>query len=133
MFAHIVPHKGSQRHWYQVSAMMRDLEFTGYTRIVMKADQESAITDLIQNVKDGQSKIEIMLEHSPVGDSQANGDAERAVQSVQGIARTLKEALEISIAAEVPVAHDVMTWLVEHAAIILNLFKRSHGGDHLTA
>ena len=70
-----------------------------------------------------------MLEHSPVGGSQANGDAERAVQSVQGIARTLKEALEISIGAEVPMAHDVMTWLVEHAATILNLFKRSHGGE----
>ena len=53
-----------------------------------------------------------MIEHSPVGDSQANGDAERAVRSVQGIARTWKEALEISIGAEVPETHDVMTWLV---------------------
>ena len=68
-----------------------------------------------------------------MGDSQAHGDAERVAQSVQSIARTLKEALEISIGAEVPETHDVMTWLVEHAAIILNLFKRSHGGDHLTA
>ena len=92
--------------------MLHDLESTGFDRIVVKTDQENAITDFIQKVKDAQTKIEIMIEHSPVGDSQANGDAERVVQSVQGIARTLKEALEISIGAEVPETHDVMTWLV---------------------
>ena len=47
IFAHIVLHKGSQRHWYRVSAMMSDLEFTGYRIIVVKTDQENAITDFI--------------------------------------------------------------------------------------
>ena len=100
---------------------------------MVKTDQENGITGLIQKVKEGRTKFEIMIEHSPVGDSQANGDAERAVQSVQGIARTLKEAREISIGAEVLETHDMVIWLVENAAIFLNLFKRSHGGYHLTA
>ena len=73
-----------------------------------------------------------MIEHSPVGDSHANGDVERAVKSVQGLGRTMKDALELNIGALVPASHDLMTWLIEHVSNILNLYKRIAGGDSLT-
>ena len=85
IFAHIVPHKGALMHWFPFSAVNRDMDFTGYKRIVMKSDQESAITDLLKKYKESQDKVEVMIEHSPIGDSQANGDSERAVKSAQGL------------------------------------------------
>ena len=70
-----------------------------------------------------------MIEHSPIGESQANGDAERAVRSAQGLGGTLKDVLEVAIGAEVPASHDIMTWLIEHVSNMLNLYKRTAGGD----
>ena len=87
---------------------MRDLESTGYKRLVLKCDQESANEDVMKNVKSGTTSMEIRLEYSPVRDKQANGEAERAIQSVQGIARTIKKAVEIAIDEEIPVDHPVM-------------------------
>ena len=85
------------------------------------------------NYKESQDRVEVMMDNSPKGDSQANGDAERAVRSIQGLERTMKDALESAIEAEVPTSHDLMTWLIEHAATIINCFKRTSGGDGLTA
>ena len=97
ILAHIVPNKGALLHWFPLSAMNRDIDFTGYKRIILKSDQENAITEYEQS----QNKVEVMIEHSPVGDPQANGDVERAVKSVQGFGRTMKDALELNIGAEV--------------------------------
>ena len=133
IWAHVVPNKGALKHWFPLSAVVRDIDLTGYKRIVMKSDQENAIADLFRKYKDSQDRVEVMIEHSPIGDSQANGDAERAVRSVQGLGRTLKDALEVAIGAEVPASHDIMTWLIEHVSNILNLYKRTAGGDGLTA
>ena len=41
-----------------------------------------------------EGKIEIIPEESPVGDSQSNGLAEGGVKIVQGLTRTLADALE---------------------------------------
>ena len=82
-----------------------------------KADQEHAICDLMKKYKESQNRVEVMMENYPKGDSQANGDAERAVRSIQGLGRTMKDALESAIETEVPTSHDLMTWLIEHAAL----------------
>ena len=38
IWAHIVPNKGALLHWFQLSAMNRDIDFTGYKRIILKSD-----------------------------------------------------------------------------------------------
>ena len=48
---HIVPNKGALMHWFPLSAVVRDIDFTCYTRIVMKSDQENAIIDLFRKYK----------------------------------------------------------------------------------
>ena len=64
-------------------------------------------------------------------DSQSNGIAERVVQIVEGKVRTMLLALESRLDAKIPVTHHVITWLVEHAADVLNKF--AVGNDERTA
>ena len=54
-----------------------------------------------------------VVENSPVGSSQSNGVAEEAIQSVQGLVRVLKLALEKRWGIQIPDRHSVIPWVVE--------------------
>ena len=58
-------------------------------------------------------------EASPVGSSGSNGVIER-VQAIEGQVRSIKLALESRIGVEIPSDHDVVPWIVEYAATIIN-------------
>eukprot|EP00972_Heterocapsa_arctica_P019799 2921083-Heterocapsa_arctica.AAC.1 len=60
---------------------------------------------------------------SPVGDSQSNGVAERAVGEVKKIIATLKHALMTNIKTEIGSGHAAMTWLVENAGVLITRHK----------
>ena len=55
-----------------------------------------------------------------MGASASNGRAERAVQAVEDLVRTLKAALESRLHWKLPTTHPVFRWLVEHSADIMN-------------
>ena len=68
-----------------------------WQRFTLKSDQEPAILALkAEAVKIVQSVTgkDIVLEESPVGDSQSNGLAEGAVKEIKGVVRSLRWALE---------------------------------------
>ena len=89
----MVPEKGL--NGYAVGALAREIELSGYNRMVMKSDQEPAILNLIRAAKrERKEDIEIQPEESQVGEHQSNGDVERAVQSLEGQMRSMKLALE---------------------------------------
>ena len=90
--------------------------------------------DLVQEIHEMrklEKSVTTILENSRVHDSQSNGTAERAVQTVEGIVRTIKLALERRIGKKIPSTHPLMTWLVEHAVDVDN--KYSVGTDGRTA
>ena len=89
--AHIVPHKGVRMHWYAEAVVRKYVESFAYKKFVLKCDRESALKALMKAAQNCFS-AEVLLENSPVGDKAANGEAERAVQSIQGMARTLKSS-----------------------------------------
>ena len=62
----------------------------------MKIDGEPAIVTLKQRVKQDRTEC-LVMEESPVEDSQSNGAIERTIQQVQGQIRFMKEALESRI------------------------------------
>ena len=66
---------------------------TGHKKIILKSDGEPAITALANAVK-ASSELGMGVEVSPVGDSKANGEIERAVRTVQGQVRTMNSALD---------------------------------------
>ena len=68
-----------------------------------------------------------MPEASAKGESKSNGELERAVQSVHGLARTLKDLLEQQSGITLESRSPLLAWSVEHCSNLLLLF---HKGAH---
>ena len=73
----------------------------------------------------------MVVENSPVHSSKSNGVIERAVQTVQGMVRTMRSALEEKWGVELPIDHPIWPWLVEYAAFLLT--RGEVGKDGKTA
>ena len=69
-----------------------------------------------------------VVENSPVGSSQSNTVAEKAINSVQGQVRVVKLALEKRWGIKVPHRHSVIPWVVAYAAFLLNRYEVGHDG-----
>ena len=131
-FAHMVVGKSTSREEYSaylVNAVLRDIEHMGHKKMVFKTDQESAMVALQERIRQSRSDPTV-LENSPVEQSQANGVVEKAVQEIEGMVRTLVSALEERIRWRIPHDSPIMGWIVEYAAVLINLFRV--GRDHKT-
>ena len=76
----VVLKKGGDR--YSINAVTDMIAFTGRKSVLLKSDLESSMTALKNAVK-AASEVNMGVEVSPVGDSQANGEVERAIRTVQ--------------------------------------------------
>ena len=134
VFAHIVPSKGVDDKKYAVIVLMDDVKWMGYTRLTLKSDNEPAITRLLTESLKGirvatePEVAQVMEEHPPPFDSQANGDIESAVKQIRGQTRTLQSCLEARIGHQIPVVHPVYSWLVSHAAWLVTTRVMGHDG-----
>ena len=108
-WSRVVLKKGVDPYSVKVGCDM--IAFTGHKKVILKSDGEAAITALKDAIK-ASSNLEMGVEVSPVGDSKANGEIERAVRTVQGQARTLKSALDMNYKTEFGEHHAIMPWLV---------------------
>ena len=126
IWAHPVPAKGTEDP-YAFNCLVRDLDDTGYKRIILKDDQEPAVkaVGIAAKIK---WKGEVVPEQSPKRESKSNGEIERAVQEVQGMARTLKEATEQKLGIELDAKMAILAWLVEYGATLYSLFQRGEDG-----
>jgi len=131
VWAHPVPSKGVDNP-FGAKQLLKDVESTGYKRVILKGDQEASVQALLQQVKNG-FKGEYIIEEAPVeAHGKSNGEAERAVQMVQGMARTLKEYVEYYSEVELKADHPALPWMVEHAATVLTLFHKGAPKDGMT-
>ena len=64
--------------------------------IIFKIDQGPAILALKDSAK-AATGLEVILEESPVGESQSNGRVERAVRTVKGQVRTIEGSNRLHI------------------------------------
>ena len=126
--SHVVPVKGGDQEWV-AEQLTRDILKLGlHGDLTLRSDEEPAIVDLLKQVAKLRGVGRTFLEQSPVGDSKANGVAERAVQSVEKMVRVHKLAFENRIGARLPVKHPLFAWLVEHVSDILNRFLVGRDG-----
>ena len=71
------------------------------------------------------------MEESPAYEHRANGEVERAIQTVQGQIRALKSALESRYGKEISAGSCMLPWMVRHAGNLINRYHK--GQDGMTA
>lgn len=106
----------------------KDLGSMGHTRVVLKGDSEPAMKALATWVMEMRMHTAV-VEESPDDEPQSNGMAERCVQTVMGLFRTARSALENRIGQTLPDDHAVLTWLVRHAAGLHHRIHVGHDGS----
>ena len=103
------------------------LKACGLTTFNYMCDQEGAIrtmiTEVIEVTKSRGEWIGAIPEHSPVGESQSNGRAERAVQQVEDQVRTLLCDLEERLGHSLKPHDPVLSWMIEYAAVVINKYQ----------
>ena len=110
---------------YVVDAVIKDLKSLDRKKCILKSDQEPAMLALQERVRQlrcGEEE-QTILENSPVAESQSNGVIEKGIQEVESQARTLMCALEERLRAVIPWNSPVGAWLIEYAAVLLNLYR----------
>jgi hypothetical protein len=124
----MVPHKGPDPSWVP-QRCARWIDDMGHKKVVLKADQEPAITAWGNAVRrHRQEETTTVPENSPVSESQANGAAEQAVKEVKGMIRTLKVGLDRKLGAVLPAGHPVFPFMVEYAGALITRHKVHEDG-----
>ena len=123
--ANVVPKKGTYPEG--IRRLGEELDKLGHRRMTVKSDQEPAILSL-KEATIRERHQDITTEESPVGEHASNGVVERAVQAIQGQARTFKLALEARIGKKLEESSVVLPWLVRHSAMTLNIGQRGEDG-----
>ena len=146
IFACLVPSKGSDP--LVVARLCRFITECALLHFAYRSDREPAIVSLIQDacamagrngvkvhaVEDDAVEPDVerarvaVPEHSHPVESQSNGLAEAAIKELTDQVRTLKMSLEHRVKGRLPNTHPVMSWLVEHAAYVLNRCKLDTDG-----
>ena len=112
---------------YAVRRIVKAIEELGHKKIILKSDGESAIVALKRRIKHI-LPLNVVLEESPVGDHQANGEIEMANQLVQGQFRVMKCGFESRIGTKLVGTHPLVPWLLIHAADTLNRYVKGEDG-----
>ncbi len=125
-YSHAVPCKGTAGSRYPARQAVYSIKQLGYSKIILKSDNEPAILELrraacyILRKEHGMTVIE---EESPVEDHQANGVVENANGQFGGMAHTLNDHLIANYGWTPPTKHPVYTWLINHSSFLLTRFQ----------
>ena len=114
----VVPLKGVSHEFpaRRVRAFISELGFE-HTKWILKSDRERM-----------RSPAERLKVESPVGSSASNGMVESGVQTVQGQVRVLKDAFETRISTKVDGSHNIISWMIEIASVLVNRHEVGHDG-----
>ena len=124
IFVTVVPRKGLSETEFAIDFLLDCIAELGYAHhtVYLKNDQEPALQSVIQGVINGRA-APTLLEESPVGSSQSNGDIEGAASTAERGIRRLRLALERNCKVKIPFDHSVVPWLVLHAGFVHNRFQ----------
>ena len=118
------PNKGGGALKRYVEELVRfTISLHNEAAIIIQSDGEPAIKAVVRATTDARARLgkRTTQRTTPVGDHQANGAAERAVQTVRRLGNTLVEAVE-EIHGKLPVGADLRVWAQAHAAFLYNRF-----------
>ena len=116
--------RGSQgRLGRAVKKVLLDISDFGHAgaKIVVKSDQEPAMVDFQRKKKENR-KAETVPKNSQDGESQANVEAENAINRLQEPIHTINDDSEAKTSLDIEMSHLIMPWLIEWAGIVLNRY-----------
>ena len=125
---HLVPRKGIAGVEWIGKALADDLTLWGHNNCVFRSDQEVAIVAVYNAVARMRAPYRLVPEHSPKGDSQANGSIEVANKSVKGQFRVLLIALGAHLGVKSDLRHPVAAWFVVHVGYLLTHYEVGKDG-----
>ena len=73
---------------------------------------------------------QVMMEETPIEQSQSNGRVENAVGRIQGLYRTMRSEVETQYGMKIPTDHPMLAWMIRHAS--MTLFRYNRGSDGMT-
>ena len=83
---------------YAVGCVVRDVDHSGYSKTMLKSDQENSVLDVPSAARRERAEhIEIGKEDSSVGEHPENGRIEMVIQTLEGQVRTMKQGLEVGM------------------------------------
>ena len=94
--------------------------------VLVKSDSELALTSLIESwstMRAMKSGSRMTIENSLVGSSWSNGVVDGAVRSVQGMIRTIRNAIEETWEENLDVTDSVWPWIAEQAWLLVTRFR----------
>ena len=113
-------------------AVLRDIG-SEFVDIIVESDNEPALTSLTERwstLRAMKSGSGMTIQNSPFGSWNSYRIVERAIQSGQGVIRTLRSTIEEQWEVKL-VTHSVWLWIAEQARFLLTRFEV--GGDGETA
>ena len=130
LFGHLCQSKGDNDR--NRSVLAKELTAGGYPRVIVRSDGEPAMLAHVRAARvvatlDG-VPLEVVQEQVSKSQSPGNGLAEGAVKELKAKIRTLRHCAEEGLARLIPEDHDVLAWLVQHAAATVNWFRPGTDG-----
>ena len=121
-----MPQKGVDPDHFTVDALLEDIKWLGYQKLVLRTDNEPAILRLlIHAVTEARINLtdleQVTEEHPNTYDSSGGEEIETAVKQVTGVLRTVKLDLEKRVGMTIPQTHPLMIWMVAYAAWMLTV------------
>lgn len=97
-------------------------------KLILRTDNEPAITSLMQEVAARRSPAETILQQRPLGSPQSLGAGERFVQTISGCVRTLVLDVEAQHHQRIRTSDPIFGYAILHAAWLQNCcVVRTHG------
>ena len=115
---------------HALGQVVRDLRKMGhYGNLRVKTDPESSITDLFKAVAKERGDSRTVLGTASIRDSKGNGQAEKAVQSIEEMVIILMIDLEQRCGEKPSATEALFPWFLEHGCDLLNRYKVRKGNN----
>ena len=111
---------------YALAVAFEAIKFTGRTRLIIMSDQENAVKNLVNMIRDSRAH-ETGVINTPKGSSASAGGIERANYEVEKQIRTLRSRFEENYGESVGLDHKMLPFLVRHRAQITQYQVKSDG------
>ena len=128
MLSFLVREKGAA-DTYTVNRVLAFLKEIGHVgnKLIVKCDQESSIKALAEKIATERPGL-TMQEHSPVRSSGSNGVIERGIKEAEYQIRSMKSALDDRLGTNLGVSSNVLPWMIEYGAVLVNRYLVGHDG-----